>query len=141
MRGIGVFGAVLVGVAVVVLGGVPVIGGQSSEVQIYVPAPVPEVEIPRRPTLGRCLHGSGETQTERNRRNEALALVVSISKAQGQFAETNNRYAQLSELSGLGGPPFGFVLQHAATANSYIFSVKDEKDPCTYTLYSEGMSR
>jgi hypothetical protein len=102
----------------------------------FVPAPVPEPKITTAAPTGACLHDADESPVQRNRRYEAIRYVQALMAAQGEFSSANGRYAQFSELRGL-GVPFGFVLLHAATANSYLLSLKDQNDPCGYALYSD----
>lgn len=100
--------------------------------QIWVRA---ELARPARPNA--CLHGPDESGAEAARRVAATAYVRALNTLQGEFFERQTRYAHLSELVGLGGLPMGFVLQHAEAGNSYLFSLKDQRDPCGYTLYSD----
>lgn len=101
-------------------------------VQILIDA---ELARPARPNA--CLHGADEAGAEARRRTGALRYVESLNAAQAAFFDRTAGYAQFSELAGLGGVPAGFVLQHAAAGNSYLFSLKDQQDPCGYTLYSD----
>jgi hypothetical protein len=115
-----------------------VLGGQvrAQAPATFVPAPVPEPRITTAAPTGACLHDANESLVQRNRRYEAIRYVQALMAAQGEFSSANGRYAQFSELRGL-GVPFGFVLHHAATANSYLLSLKDQNDPCGYALYSD----
>jgi hypothetical protein len=84
-----------------------------------------------------CLHGTDETPAERARRNQAINYTRSIHNAEARFFPPSNRYGQIDELADVRAMPAGFVLQHAANAKGYIFSVKDTTDQCRFTIYSD----
>ena len=84
-----------------------------------------------------CLHDGGETSPHRARREAALTLARAINAAQGRAAEATRRYQPLAQLGGLPATPEGFVLRLHTDGEGYIFSVKDNRDPCHFGIFSD----
>src|SRR5262245_20045483 len=84
-----------------------------------------------------CLHDQGETAEHRARREGALALVKAINTSQGQLVQRSKRYGTLKELGTLPAAPDGFVVRLYADQDGYLVSVKDDRDPCRFALFSD----
>lgn len=85
----------------------------------------------------RCLHDDSENQTDRVRRDQALALARAINAAQGRAIEQSGRYESLSQLPNLPPAPDRFSVQLQANEDGYIFSIKDTRDPCRFGIFSD----
>ena len=94
-------------------------------------------------TPGRqCLHDQLETQANRTRRDKAIELAAEINRAQGFARRFGPRpgqgaYKRLDELSALPDTPEGFRLQFHTDGTTYLFSIKDTRDPCGYAVFSD----
>lgn len=84
-----------------------------------------------------CLHDAGESQPNRLRREQALALARAINAAQGQAVQQTKRYQPLAQLSNLPDTPAGFVLRLYQDGDGYLFSLKDDRDVCRYGIFSD----
>jgi hypothetical protein len=89
------------------------------------------------PTGARCLHDSGETQAERTRREQALAVARAINTAEGQALQQTGRYQPLASLPNVPTLPNGFTARLFADGEGYVFSVKDTRDLCRYGIFSD----
>ena len=90
------------------------------------------------PTSVRCLHQGGpERQADRVRREQAIALMKAINRAQGQALQQTRNFKPLSELSGLPGTPDGFRLRIYVNDAGYVASLKDSRDPCYFGIFSD----
>jgi hypothetical protein len=88
-----------------------------------------------------CLHGSVESPADRARRQQAIQYAVKVNLAEmATSIGPPNRprmYRPLNELPNLPALPPGFDVQLHTDGASYLFSVKDARDPCHYALYSD----
>ena len=90
------------------------------------------------PTSVRCLHQGGpERQADRLRREQAVALMKAINVAQGQALQQTRNFTPLSGLSGLPGTPDGFRLRMYVNDAGYVASLKDDRDPCYFGIFSD----
>jgi hypothetical protein len=76
------------------------------------------------------------------RREKALDLAADINRAQGlsrRFGAPPGRgsYRPLDQLSNVPEAPEGFRVQLHTDGTSYSFSIKDERDPCGYAVFSD----
>src|SRR5882672_3807073 len=78
-----------------------------------------------------CLHGPGEAESQRVRRQQALRLTRQINTAENAAHSTTGTYPALSALSNIGNVPEGFLVHLATDGAAYAFSVKDSTDPCS----------
>lgn len=85
----------------------------------------------------RCLHDQDETQANRMRREQAIALARAINAAQGQSAGLTRRYQPLPQLPALPATPEGFAVRLYTDGTAYMFSIKDDRDPCRYGIFSD----
>ena len=95
----------------------------------------PSSAQPARPPRD-CLHGPMDSSAQRARRDQALTLAGRINVAQGPRLP-GQPYRPLDELRGLPPTPNGFALQFHSDGESYMFSIKDQLDPCRYTVFSD----
>ena len=84
-----------------------------------------------------CLHDSDGTAPNRARREAARTLARAINSAQGRTAEATRRYVPLAQLPGLPPTPDGFILRLYTDGDGYVFSVKDDRDPCGFGIFSD----
>ena len=94
------------------------------------------------PQRGPCLHGAGETREERLLRQKAVELAVDINRAQGLARRFGPRpgqgaYLPLDQLFNVPVPPEGFRVQLHTDGMTYLFSIKDTRDPCGYAVFSD----
>ena len=99
-------------------------------------APVVSSQLGRLPAA-RCLHDEDETQPNRVRREQALALARAINAAQGRALDQTRQYQLLPQLTNLPTLPDGFAVRLHANGDGYIFSIKDTRDPCRYGIFSD----
>jgi hypothetical protein len=83
---------------------------------------------------GRCLHGASETESERARREQALRVAHQIN-----LAEMSPRlpFRPLDQLVNVPTIPPGFAVNLTTDGRSYVFSLKDERDRCHYSIFSD----
>jgi hypothetical protein len=93
------------------------------------------------PRVGACRHDDAASQADRVRREQARALATAINRAEGLAAERTRQYQPLSTLQNLPQTPQGFRVRLHADASGYIFSIKDERDPCHYGIFSDEEGR
>jgi len=84
-----------------------------------------------------CLHDQGEAAPQRVRREGALVLLKAINTAQGQLVQRSKRYGTLQQLGALPPVPDGFVVRLYTDQEGYLVSVKDDRDPCRFALFSD----
>jgi hypothetical protein len=84
-----------------------------------------------------CLHGRPERAADRSRREQAVAVLKAINSAEGQALQQGRRFRALSELSNLPPAPDGFRLRFYLNDAGYLASLKDERDPCYFGLFSD----
>jgi hypothetical protein len=86
------------------------------------------------PSMGQCLHGPSERASERARREQALKVARQIN-----LAEMNARlgFRPLEEWVNVSPAPPGFKISLMIDARSYSFSMKDLRDPCHYSIFSD----
>jgi hypothetical protein len=91
------------------------------------------------PAPGQCLHGSSEQSNDRVRREQALRLVEQINRAESLdvSAPRHRRYRPLDQLGNLPPTPAGFRLQFLTDGSTYSVSLKDTRDACNYTIFSD----
>ncbi len=88
-------------------------------------------------TVVQCLHDSDETAPNRARREAARTLARAINSAQGRTAEATRRYVPLEQLRDLPPTPDGFILRLYTDGDGYVFSLKDDRDPCGFGIFSD----
>lgn len=84
-----------------------------------------------------CRHDVSESQTDRTRREQAVALARAINAAEGVLSQQTRRYHPLADLPNLPQTPSGFQLRLYSDAAGYVFSIKDTLDPCSYGVFSD----
>jgi hypothetical protein len=96
-----------------------------------------------------CLHGPNEAAEQAGRRRQALAVARAINTAQmrqrpamGEFLD-RAAVLRLPALVNLGATQTGEVapgwsLQLAASADAYVFAIKDTTDPCQFAFFSDN---
>lgn len=88
-----------------------------------------------------CLHAQLETSEDRIRRERAIDVARRVHAAQhapAPFrAPGTPRYRPLEELPALSPVPEGFDLQFLTDGRGYIVSLKDRRDPCRFTVFSD----
>jgi len=94
-----------------------------------------------RPIVGGCRHDDAASQADRARREQALALARALNRAEGLAAARTRQYQPLLTLQNLPPAPDGFRVRLHADASGYIFSIKDERDPCHYGIFSDEEGR
>jgi hypothetical protein len=99
-------------------------------------APVVSNQLGRLPPA-RCLHDEDETQPNRVRREQAMALARVINAAQGRNRDQIPQYQLLPQPTNLPTLPDGFAVRLDASAGGYIFSIKDTRDPCRFGIFSD----
>jgi hypothetical protein len=96
---------------------------------------------PRRqllPTLASCRHDASATESDRNRRTQALALAKAINTAEAEGVRRTRQYQPLGSLGTLPAVPPGFAVKLFADRDDYVFAVKDTLDPCLYAIFSDS---
>ena len=88
-----------------------------------------------------CRHDGAALQPDRARRAQALVLARAINSARGILAERTRRYQPLAQLANLPPVPDGFALRLYTDGDGYVFSLKDERDPCHYGVFSDQYGR
>ena len=88
-----------------------------------------------------CRHDAAALPADRARREQALTLARAINTAQGRIAQQTRQYQPLEQLIGLPATPIGFQLRLYTNGAGYIFSLKDERDPCHYGVFSDQQGR
>jgi hypothetical protein len=97
-----------------------------------------QAPVPRAP----CLHERGELPSERARRQQAIQFAALINRAEMFLGGPSGRarYRPFEELTTVPAVPNGFRLQFHTNGTSYSFSLKDERDPCGYSIFSDQES-
>ena len=93
-------------------------------------------------TLARnCLHGPGESATDRSRRQQAVDYATKVNMAETMYTigprQTTRSYRPLEELPNLPVLPAGFAVDFHYDERSYAFSLKDTRDMCHYAVFSD----
>lgn len=88
-----------------------------------------------------CRHDAAALPADRARREQALTLARAINTAQGRIAQQTRQYQPFEQLTGLPPTPIGFRLRLYTDGAGYIFSLKDERDPCHYGVFSDQEGR
>lgn len=89
------------------------------------------------PRAVRCLHDAGETQSDRARREQALAVARAINTAEGRALEQSGTFQPLASLQNIPAVPDGFTTRIYADANGYVLSLKDSRDLCRFAIFSD----
>jgi hypothetical protein len=86
-----------------------------------------------------CLHERDERSAERTRRQRAIqfAQLVNRAEAIGGGPLGPQRYRPFEELTNIPPVPEGFRVQFHSDGTSYGFSLKDQRDPCGYAIFSD----
>jgi hypothetical protein len=93
------------------------------------------------PSAMACRHDTGSLQQDRARRAQAQVLARAINAAQGAVAAQTRRYQPLAQLANLPQVPDGFDLRLYTNGDGYVFSLKDQRDPCHYGIFSDQSGR
>jgi hypothetical protein len=96
---------------------------------------------PTLPMAGACRHDSSATQADRMRRDQALVLARAINQAEGLAAQKTREYQPLAALPNLPSVPVGFLVRLYVDDSGYMFSIKDDRDPCHYGIFSDENGR
>ena len=88
-----------------------------------------------------CRHDGAALQQDRARRAQALVLARAINAAQGTLVGQTRRYQPLAQIATLPKVPDGFTLRFYTDGDGYVFSLKDERDPCHYGIFSDQNGR
>lgn len=88
-----------------------------------------------------CRHDAAASPQDRARGEQALVLARAINAAQGISAGQTRRYQPLAQLANLPQVPDGFALRFYTDGEGYVFSLKDERDPCHYGIFSDQSGR
>ena len=89
------------------------------------------------PSSVSCLHGRPERAADSSRREQAIAVLKALNSAEGQALQQSRRFRALSELPNLPPTPDGFRLRFYLSDAGYLASLKDERDPCYFGLFSD----
>ena len=89
------------------------------------------------PTQVSCRHGRPEPAADLARREQAVALIKALNQAEGETLGRTRRFAPLSELPALPPTPAGFRLRLYLSDAGYVASLKDERDPCYFGVFSD----
>jgi hypothetical protein len=84
-----------------------------------------------------CLHGPNETAAERTRREQAVIYAQRLNAAEQFSFPAGGTYRRPEELLTLPPLPPGFLLQFHTDGRSYVFSLKDGRDPCRFAIFSD----
>jgi hypothetical protein len=93
------------------------------------------------PLAGACRHDSAATESDRMRRDQALSLARAINQAEGLAAQRTREYQPLAALPNLPQAPPGFRVLLYVDDSGYMFSIKDDRDPCHYGIFSDENGR
>jgi hypothetical protein len=105
-----------------------IIGGLATRIV----QPAPSAQQPA------CLHGPGETEADRQLRVQALSAARAINTRQSELASRGDYvYVPLERLGTIRVAPAGFETELVTDAKAYAFSIKDTRDPCRFTLFSD----
>ena len=85
----------------------------------------------------RCRHDAAALPQDRARRAQALALGRAITVAEATAVRASRSYQPVRALPGLPIIPAGFRLVLRADEDGYLFSIRDESDPCHFTIFSD----
>ena len=88
-----------------------------------------------------CHHDAASTDADRTRRAQALDLARAINAAEGRAAALTRRYVPLTQLLSLPDTPQGFQVRFYLDSTGYMFSIKDQRDPCHYGVFSDQEGR
>lgn len=83
-----------------------------------------------------CLHGSGESAAEKQRREGAIRLARAVIDAE-TVAKRTGRYVPAAQLPNLPETPSGFKMQITTDGATYSFSAKDTLDLCGFALFTD----
>jgi len=89
------------------------------------------------PTNVGCLHGRDERTADGARRNAAVALIKAINAAEAQALQRSRSFRPLAELQNLPATPDGFRLRFYVSDAGYVASLKDQRDPCYFGVFSD----
>jgi hypothetical protein len=96
-----------------------------------------EVQVPR----PQCLHERNETAPERARRQRGIQFAQLLNRSEAFAGGPGvRRYRPLNELANIPATPDGFRLQFHTDGKTYAFSLKDERDACGYSIFSDQES-
>jgi hypothetical protein len=86
-----------------------------------------------------CLHAQTETADDRIRREQAIQYARRLNAAQHSTlpGQQGQRYRAPDELRNLPPVPPGFQLQFNTDGRTYMFSLKDGRDPCRFAVFSD----
>jgi hypothetical protein len=85
-----------------------------------------------------CLHGPNESAAERERREYAIWVASEINRLQAGWIAANPAaaYARPSQLK-LPKKPSDFGLTFFVDGRRHMFTLKDDKDPCNFGIFSD----
>jgi len=88
-------------------------------------------------SVPRCLHEVDEAPSDLQRRAAAIELAKAINSSEARIFNLTRQYVPLSQLVTLPPAPEGFKLRHHTDGQSYLFSLKDQKDACRFGIFSD----
>lgn len=84
-----------------------------------------------------CIHRADERAADRVRRDAAVALLKAINGGEAQSLQRSRSFRPLAELGNLPPTPDGFRLRFYVSDGGYVASLKDERDPCYFGVFSD----
>lgn len=88
-----------------------------------------------------CRHDASELPQDRMRREQALAVARAINAEQGALAQQTRQYQPFGQLRNVPPTPDGFELRFYGNGSGYMFSIKDQRDSCHYSIFSDQDGR
>jgi hypothetical protein len=82
-----------------------------------------------------CLHGSGETPEQLNRRRQAVQTARQINTEQARVFATTRGYRPAADLNVNVAP--GFAMSLTTDGVTYKFALKDTLDACRFAFFSD----
>jgi hypothetical protein len=92
-----------------------------------------------------CLHGASERSAQQARREQALKMAHQINAAEmsvvpqtpGSRIPSAEQFLPLEQLPTPLPALSGFTVKFLTNGTGYMFSIRDTKDPCHYTIFSD----
>ena len=89
-------------------------------------------------TVPSCRHTGAVSQEDRDRAGQAVALAKAINAAEADLIKRFGEYRPVAALNGLPTSPTGFRVNLYSDRTGYLFSLKDDLDPCHFAVISDG---
>jgi hypothetical protein len=94
----------------------------------------------RSPFAAECRH-QRDFEGDRVRLLQALELARAIHKEQGLLLERTRGFQPMAQLERLPAVPAGFKLRFYGDSAGYVFSLRDDLDPCHFAIFSDESGR